>query len=218
MSEQIDKQIVWDLPVRVTHWLLVVLIAFSWWTSENDLLQWHTWSGYALLVLILFRVYWGLFGSTTARFGHFVRGPKVVWRYTSQLFSQSSKPVFGHNPLAGWSTVLLLGLVLTQVLLGLFSEDVDGLASGPLSYKVSYDTGRWAAETHEDFFNVLLAFITLHITAAFFYLLYKKINLISPMITGKTPVITTETNRIAPLWRAVFGFILASLFVWWLVY
>lgn len=218
MTEQRDNtQRVWDLPVRATHWLLVILFGFSWWTAEYDNLEWHTWSGYGLLTLILFRVYWGFVGSSTARFGHFLRGPKAVWAYTRQLFSPTGKAVAGHNPLGGWSAIALLALLLSQVLLGLFSEGVDGLAYGPLSYKVSFDTGRWAAETHEALFNVVLAFIGLHISAVFFYWFYKKNNLITAMFTGRQRVEGNDSVYIAPWWRAIIGLVLAGGFVWWLV-
>ncbi|MCW8194243.1 Ni/Fe-hydrogenase 1 b-type cytochrome subunit [Proteobacteria bacterium 005FR1] len=214
-----QRQRVWDLPVRITHWLIVVFISLSWWTAEFDRMQWHAWSGYALLTLVLFRVYWGFVGSSTARFRHFLRGPGAVLRYSQGLFSRPGEPVVGHNPLGGWSSLLLLILILGQVLLGLFSEDVDGLASGPLSYMVSYDAGRWAAETHEEFFDVLLLFIGLHIAAVAFYLVYKRNNLVAAMFTGRAArdTDTEESLYFAPLWRAAIGFVLAGAFVWWLV-
>src|SRR5690606_36737039 len=147
------RQQVWDLPVRLTHWLIVALVAFSWWTAEINNLQWHSWSGYALLVLIIFRIYWGFVGSSTARFSSFIKGPVTVARYAARQISRSVAPTVGHNPLGGWSELLLCSLLLGQIVLGLFSEDVDGLASGPLSYLVSYDRARWAAYTHELLFD-----------------------------------------------------------------
>lgn len=207
------RQIVWDLPVRLTHWLIAGLVAFSWWTAEINNLQWHSWSGYALLVLLIFRICWGFVGSSNARFSHFLKGPKAVAAYASQLFSRSTPVSAGHNPLGGWSAMVLWVLLLAQIVLGLFSEDVDGLASGPLSYLVSFETGRWAAETHDLLFNVLLAFIALHIAAVFFYLLYKKQNLIHPMITGRSSIELSEAPRIAPCWKAVLGLIIAVILV-----
>ena len=72
---------VWDVPIRLVHWLVVALFAFSWWTAESGRLEWHLYSGLGLLALVLFRVYWGFFGSSTARFGRFVRGPGAIWGY-----------------------------------------------------------------------------------------------------------------------------------------
>lgn len=216
-SPATSRQQVWDLPVRLTHWLIAGLVLFSWWTAEINNLQWHSWSGYALLVLIIFRIYWGIVGSTTARFSHFIKGPRAVLTYAGQLFSRSASAGVGHNPLGALSAIALWAVLLTQILLGLFSEDVDGLASGPLSYLVDYDTARWAGETHDQMFNVLLCFIGLHIAAIFFYLLYKKQNLITPMITGRSLVANSEAPRIAPLWRALVGLLLASALVWGLL-
>lgn len=211
---QKSRHQVWDLPIRLTHWLMAALVAFSWWTAEINNLQWHSWSGYALLVLLIFRIYWGLVGSSTARFSRFIKGPGTVIRYAAQLFSRSSPRSIGHNPLGAWSALLLWGLLLSQILLGLFSEDVDGLASGPLSYMVSFDTGRWAADTHALLFDVLVVFIGLHIAAVLFYDLYKKHNLIASMITGRSDVQDSEAPPMAPLWRALIGLLLAVGLVW----
>jgi cytochrome b len=207
----------WDLPTRVCHWLFVILIAFSWWTAEYDHLDWHTRSGYTLLALVIFRIVWGFVGSRSSRFIYFLRGPKVVVAYFRQLLKPDSPPSAGHNPMGGWSVVILLSAMLLQILLGLFSEDVDGLASGPLSYWVSYDIGRWAAETHEVFFNVLIALIVIHLVFVLFYVFYKKDNLILPMITGLKNGVDTANLRIAPLWLALTLIAASSVFVWWLV-
>lgn len=208
---------VWDLPIRLTHWLLVILVGCSWWTAENDRLDWHTWSGYGILTLLLFRIYWGFFGSTTARFRHFIQGPRAVWAHARELFSRPGKPTLGHNPMGGWSILALLALMASQVGLGLFAEDVDGLASGPLSYMVSYETARWAAETHEAVFELLLVFIVLHIAAILFYWVYKRNNLIPAMFTGRAQLADKTPVYMAPLWRAAVGLVASILMVWWLV-
>src|SRR5690606_29790634 len=90
-----------------------------------------------------------------------------------------------HNPLGAVSVVVLLLLMLTQVVIGLFVTDVDGLDSGPLSYMVSFDTSRELASWHGTIFNVLLGFIGLHIAAVLFYLIARRQNLIKAMVTGK---------------------------------
>src|SRR3954447_13725279 len=99
-------QRVWDLPVRLVHWLLAALIAFSWWSVHNHHTDWHIWSGCAILTLLIFRVLWGFFGSSTARFASFVRGPKTVLAYLRGQWSG-----IGHTPLGGISVVALLGAV-----------------------------------------------------------------------------------------------------------
>jgi cytochrome b len=203
----------WDAPTRLVHWSLVVLVAFSWWTAEEGMLNWHRYSGYGLLGLVLFRLYWGFVGSTSARFAHFVKGPRAIFSY---LRSDSiAEP--GHNPLGALSVLLLLALLLAQIVLGLFAVDVDGIESGPLSHLVSFDGGRLAAEIHEWVFNALMVFITLHVAAILYYLLLKRDNLIGPMFTG-SKVWSSATNlKFASLWLALPGAAIAAAIVWYIV-
>ena len=128
---------IWDVPTRVVDWLMVILIAASWWTAEIGNLELHRYSGYSLLALVVFRVYWGFVGSSSARFNHFIKGPSSVFRYVRGPSPES----LGHNPLGALSVIALLVLLLTQVTLGLFAVDVDGLESGPLSHLVSFEAG-----------------------------------------------------------------------------
>ena len=129
---------VWDVPTRLVHWLIVALVGASWWTGETGRLEWHRWSGYTLTGVILFRIYWGFFGSSTARFARFVRGPRGVIDYLRGRWAVAA----GHNPLGSWSVLALIVLLVTQVALGLFAVDVDGIESGPLSTYVSFEMGR----------------------------------------------------------------------------
>lgn len=175
----------WDGPVRLFHWTLVLLIVSAWWTAENHVMEWHRLCGYAILTLVLFRIVWGFVGSTTTRFAHFVRGPGAVVGYvTGSMFQRGSPPHAGHNPLGGWSVVAMLTALVVQVSLGFFAIDVDGVESGPFAYLVSYDAGRWAAETHELVFNVLFALVVLHVLAIVFYRLVRGENLLTAMLTG----------------------------------
>ena len=175
-------QPVWDLPIRLFHWLLAALIAFSWWSAEEHHLDWHFWSGYAILTLLIFRLLWGLFGSSTARFASFVRGPGAVFAY---LRDDMSWRFAGHTPLGALSVVALLLCTLAQVTLGLLSTDEDGLNEGPLARFVSIDTSEAAASIHEIFFYVLLAFIVLHVAAILYYRLARGKKLAAAMVTGR---------------------------------
>src|SRR6266542_1781002 len=130
-----DQRLVWDLPVRLVHWLRASLIAFSWWSVSYHHTGWHIWSGVAILTLLIFRLLWGFVGSSTARFGHFVRGPSHVLRYSRGEWSG-----IGHTPLGALSVVAMFAAVAVQVGLGLISQDPDGLYLGPLSQLVSSDT------------------------------------------------------------------------------
>lgn len=201
-------QPVWDLPLRLFHWLLVGLLAFSWWSGENHEMDWHRWSGYAILFLLVFRLYWGLVGGTTARFAHFVRGPRAAYAYLRGL----EKPDIGHNPLGGWSVVAMLAILIVMVTAGLFAVDVDGLESGPLADYVSFDAGRWASDMHSLIFNLLLGLIALHVAAILFYQVARRRNLVGPMITGGTTII--DGTAAVPLgtsaWRALIGLLIAA--------
>jgi cytochrome b len=205
--------LVWDLPVRLLHWLIVIAVGVSWWSAEERVMDVHRYSGYTLLGLVVFRIYWGFAGSSTARFGEFIRGPRAIAEY---LRNPPAPAQPGHNPLGGWSVLALLLLLATQVTLGLFVTDVDGLESGPLSYLVSFETSRVLAEAHEIVFNVLLAFIALHIAAVAFYLLARRKNLIGAMFTGRQPARAVAHGvALVSLWRALPGIALACLIVWY---
>lgn len=203
---------VWDVPTRLVHWLLVVLVGLSWWTAETGRLEWHRWSGYTLTGLLIFRIYWGFFGSSTARFGRFVRGPRAVIDYLRGRWTVAA----GHNPLGSWSVVVLIALLVAQVALGLFAVDVDGIESGPLSMYVDFDTGRVCARLHDRLFNVLLAVIAVHIVAVLFYLVFRKQNLVGAMVTGRRQF---SVDGVAPVsgasWiRLIVGAVLATAITW----
>ena len=203
---------VWDVPVRACHWLIVSCVAASWWTAETNRMDWHRLAGYALLALVTFRVYWGFFGSSTARFSQFVRGPGTVLRYLKGRWTS----VPGHNPLGALSVLALLGLLLTQIVLGLFAVDVDGIESGPLSTYVSFETGRVAAGWHDTLFDVLLWVIGLHIAAVLFYLLYKKENLAGAMLHGMRTFSGGQATSVktASWVRFIVGVVLAGVLTW----
>jgi len=201
---------VWDLPIRLFHWLIVAAIAVSWWSAETRLMNIHRYSGYSLLGLLVFRMYWGIVGSPTARFAHFVRGPGAIARYVREPAAHAAP---GHNPLGGWSVIAMLGLLITQVAIGLFVTDIDGLESGPLSYLVSFEASRALAEAHEIIFNVLLALIALHVAAILFYLFARRQNLIGAMVTGRRSG-TLIGAKLVSLWRIWPGVALALGVVW----
>jgi cytochrome b len=203
---------VWDLPVRLFHWALVALLGFSWWSGDHHEMDWHRLSGYTILALVVFRIYWGVFGSRTARFAQFVRGPRTAFGYIGKLGKRPYQAADGHNPIGGWSVVLLLATLSVMVIAGLFSVDVDGLESGPLADYVSFDVGRTAAGVHHFLFNVLLALVALHVLAILFYLVALRHNLISPMLhgrrkAGEEPV--AERLGASP-WRAAIGIVIAG--------
>jgi len=205
----------WDGPTRLIHWGLVVLLGFSWWSAETGKMEWHRWSGYAVLGLVVFRIVWGFVGSGSARFSSFVRGPKAISAYVASLPHRAASDVPGHNPLGALSVLAILALLVIQVVTGLFAVDIDAIESGPLSDRVSFDRGRAFAEWHELSFTGLQILVLLHVAAVLFYLLYKRANLIEPMITGRRTFAQDPGLKFAPLWLAAVVAALALAFAWW---
>lgn len=211
----VSTQPVWDLPIRLFHWLLAALIGFSWWTVENHHTDWHIWSGIAILTLLFFRLLWGLFGSSTSRFSRFVRGPRAVRDY---LRDPAAWRVAGHTPLGALSVVAMLGAIAIQVGLGLISTDEDGLNEGPLAQLVSLEFSEVARDIHELFFNVVLGLIVLHLAAILYYRLALGRRLTAAMITGRAALEPgVEPMRPGKWWVAVTCLLAAFAVARWIV-
>jgi cytochrome b len=203
---------VWDLPVRLFHWSLVFLLGFSWWSGEQHEMEWHRLSGYAILGLVVFRIYWGFFGGRTARFAQFLRGPRAAVAYARALKKGPYSATPGHNPIGGWSVIALLASILAMVTAGLFAVDVDGLESGPLADYLSFDQGRLAANVHAIVFYGLLVLAVIHLLAILYYMFGLRRDLLSPMITGRQRVggDTPAQDLSASPWKAAIGVVLAA--------
>jgi cytochrome b len=185
MSDERLRVRVWDVPVRVVHWALVALIAYSWWSGKEGgmTMTWHMWSGYAILTLVLFRIVWGFVGSTHARFRDFLYAPKAMVAYTRTLTGRRAAVYAGHNPVGGLSAILMLLSMLVQAATGLFSND-DILTEGPLYRYITKETSDWLTTIHNYNFYVLLTLAAIHIVAVLYYWIYKRENLVVPMVTG----------------------------------
>ena len=181
-----DKVLVWDWPVRVMHWGLVVAVFGAWLTREleGDWFAWHVRCGYAVIVIACVRLVWGFVGTRHARFGNFVRGPTAVLRDLRAILRRDSEGSAGHTPAGAWMIVALLAMLLAQGLTGLFSND-QVYQTGPLFGYVTGETSDRLTTLHKQIFDVLWIAILIHVLAAFFYLLVKRRNLIVPMFSGK---------------------------------
>ncbi len=191
-----NKVLVWDLPLRLFHWLLVLLVITSVVSVEigGNAMQIHMLSGYTILTLVLFRILWGFLGSTHARFASFVRGPAAVIAYLGALRRKDASGHLGHNPAGAWSVVLMLAVLLVQASTGLFSnDDID--TEGPLANLVSKALSDRITSVHHFNSTVLYVLIGLHLSAVAYYFFYKRENLIKPMFTGFKEAGTGETAQ-----------------------
>jgi len=182
MMERVIR--LWDLPVRLFHWLLLVLAVGSVVTAKigGNAMIWHGRFGHLIVGLIAFRIAWGLVGSTHARFHRFVRGPGTVWDYLRGRWQG-----VGHSPLGALSVIALLLAVGFQAVTGLFANDAIAFR-GPLYPMAGADLSDWFTGWHRRGEWVLYGLVTLHVLAILYYVLIRRDDLITPMITGRKRV------------------------------
>ncbi len=183
----------WDLPTRLFKWSLVLLVLNGWLTQQQGDagITWHIWNGYGILVLLVFRLLWGVFGSSTARFASWVTWPWTALRYGVDLVRGRARPYLSHNPLGGWMIIVLLLVVGSQGIAGLFTVDNNGMYGGPfanLDFGDPTPVQKAFSRYHHQAFNFLLGFAALHIAVNLFYQFVKKDPVVAAMITGRKPV------------------------------
>ncbi len=178
--------LIWDLPLRLFHWLLVLALAGSWITHELGVkyMDWHMRLGYLVIGLVVFRILWGFVGPRHARFADFLRGPGTVAAYVRDWLAGRARVSAGHNPLGGWSILAMMAVVAVQAVTGLFNTD-DVLTSGPWHGAVSDDLAGTLSWLHAVNFNLLLALTGLHLAAILAYWLRLRIDLVTAMIIGR---------------------------------
>lgn len=217
-TEPQDQVCVWDVPVRVFHWSIVVLVALSWAAVENGYMKLHLWSGLTLLTLLLFRIAWGFVGSTTARFADFAQRPARAVAYLRAMARGEYQPHAGHNPAGGWMVLLLLAALLLQAATGLFSND--GLRfNGPLAALISSRLSDRLTSLHSTIFNIILLLVWMHVVAVLYYRYVRGENLIAAMISGRKPrddIGAQAVLKFVPLRWALLCLALAAGIVWWI--
>lgn len=216
-----DKKLVWDLPLRLFHWLLVTSIIASYVTAKLgiDWMQWHFYLGYGTIGLLVFRILWGFFGPRHARFSSFIHRPSAVWLYLRNMLNKGSVRSIGHNPVGGLVVLLMLLLLAVQAGTGLFTTD-DVVWAGPYNSAVSSATASTLSTLHNINFNIILGVVGLHIAAILFYALYKKQNLVVPMVHGHLPAALVpehEAISSSQLFKALVVSLVAAGFVYWLL-
>lgn len=202
MNQQQTKILVWDAPVRVFHWLMVLSFAGAYFTAESE--RWrlvHVSLGYTMGGLVAFRILWGLVGTRYAQFSSFVRGPAAVMRYLQSLRSGQPEHSVGHNPAGAVAIVLLLLTSVAIVLTGWAIYNDMG--------------GQLLEELHEGAGNFMLAVVAVHIAGVVLASRMHNENLVRSMLTGRK-----EGAPNAGIHRAWYGLavllLAAVLGFWWL--
>jgi cytochrome b len=206
---------VWDLPVRLFHWAIVLLIVAAWLSQELDQMELHMWIGRTILSLLLFRILWGFIGSDTARFGKFLRNPALALRHLRYLRRREPDEEIGHNAAGGWMVLLMLLLLGVQAATGLFSND-DGNTEGPLMHLVGKDRSDALSHIHSLNFTLIEGAIVVHVLAIAAYALLKRQDLVRPMISGKKMLPPDAmAPRLASLRLALVTLVVAVAVVIW---
>jgi cytochrome b len=186
-------RMVWDLPVRATHWLLVLTVAGAWAThyAGTSWFTWHRWFGYATLVLVLFRITWGFIGTRHARFSSFVPGQAGLVAY---LRGRTPRSATGHNPLGALSVLAMLAALLFQAATGLFAND-EIASAGPFYGWIAPGTSNRITSLHEANSNLVLGLVVLHLCAIAWYARVAGRPLVRAMFTGKKPALEVPPDE-----------------------
>jgi len=221
MSVTEEKRLVWDLPLRVFHWLFALSIAASWATAEAgfEYMQYHFYLGYWMIGLVLFRIIWGFVGPRHARFANFLRGPSTLLKYLRSLKGGEPLNSAGHNPAGGLMVIVMMAMVAFQTGTGLFATD-DIAWWGPYNPAVSGALAGKLTSLHHANFNMILGAVALHLLAIGFYWLVKKQNLVVPMFTGHKPamwVAPHEAITSSQLLKALIVIVISIGLVYWLI-
>ncbi len=219
--QQVEHRQVWDLPVRLFHWALVGAIIAAFVTNRLGVayFKYHVWSGYTVIVLVSFRILWGIVGTRHAKFRQFVRGPAATLRYAFGLMHGRGRPCAGHNPLGAYMVVMFLTALSAQAVSGLFGND-DIFNTGPLAGYVDKKLSLQMTSLHRHLFYWITTATAVHIVAVIAHHVFKRENLILAMITGRKPhhcVPEGEVIYSSRTWlAALLVFALASA-LWWIV-
>jgi cytochrome b len=184
-ADNTPKIRVWDLPTRLFHWALTMLVIVSVVTAKigGNVMDYHLLSGYTILALLVFRILWGVAGDRYALFSSFVRSPGAIFSYARGMFGGAATNHAGHNPLGALSVLALLLVLLLQATTGLFAND-EIFTEGPLAKLVSGSTSLALTSVHRVNQYAIYALVALHLLAIAYYWFGKRDNLVTPMITG----------------------------------
>ncbi|CAA9889300.1 Cytochrome b561 [Candidatus Methylobacter favarea] len=173
---------IWDLPLRIFHWLLVAGFSAAYLT-EDELLTIHVWAGYLVLSLLVFRLFWGFAGNSYARFSNFLCSPARSVAYVKDAVALKAKRYLGHNPAGAAMIVLLIVSLFVTVISGLIVYAADQNL-GPLAGLVSPSNEKFWEEAHEIAANLSLLLVIVHVLGVAFESVIHKENLVKAMWNG----------------------------------
>lgn len=206
-SQQNKSPVIWDLPLRLFHWSMVIMVTIAAVTGyffEDWWLDVHVYAGYVLACLLVFRLIWGFVGSYYSRFHTFPLSPVSVFKHLKNLLKGKSEQHVGHNPVGAWMIVALLTTLILLVVTGFLVWGGEE-NNGPLASVVGYQVGEWSEDIHEVLAGVLMAVIGIHILGVLVETVIFKHPLIKAMITGRKDGIE-PTGRPASIWHSLAGF------------
>ncbi len=182
---------VWDLPLRIFHWLLVAGFFISYLT-EDELLVVHVWAGYLVFALLIFRLLWGFIGNEYARFSNFLCSPRLSVAYIKDLFALKAQRYIGHNPAGAAMIVLLLVSLFLTTVTGFAVYGADQ-AAGPLA-AIGFDHEEFWEEVHEFFANFSIALVFVHVLGVAVESYLHRENLARAMVFGYKKT-TSDSNN-----------------------
>ncbi|MGK0499564.1 MAG: cytochrome b [Oceanicoccus sp.] len=208
------KILVWDLHSRVFHWLLLLVVTFSLTTgllADIDLMEWHMYSGYAVLYLLFFRLLTSIFSRDYGHIKHFHFSPRAIKQYLA-----GQRKFTGHNPLGSWMILVMVLALLLQAFTGLLTTD-EIFVEGPW---VAWAEESWisiASSIHAVSFRLILLLVVMHIAAVAYYQWVKRKNLVGPMVTGYKQGEDAQGGSVLPLPMLLLLMVISGLLCWYLV-
>jgi cytochrome b len=199
-ASRAEPVLVWDLPVRIFHWLLAASFAGAWLTAESE--SWrlvHVTLGYTMLALVALRIVWGFAGTRHARFADFVKGPSAVVAYVKSIVARRPAHFVGHNPAGAIAILALLALTLVV---------------GATGYGAYSDAGHWLEEVHEAAANTMLAVVIVHIAGVVIGSIVHRENLVRAMFTGRKQGQASDAIP-SVRWGAAVALLAVVAGLWW---
>ena len=205
-DQEKDNQVkVWDLSLRVFHFILIILIIGSYISAKLDMLNIHQYFGVSILGLIFFRILWGFIGSYYSKFESF----NISIKGALTQFSKKNQNKSIRTPLGSFSTLTFIIVLIGLSISGLFSSD-DVLYDAPLAHLASNYVYLWT-DIHNLLHFFLYFLVGTHILAILYYQIIKKHKIIQRMADGYTRINQKSVRSINE--KSSKGILLISIFI-----